>query len=763
MSKQTIDVSQLSGWSGLSEGTQAVTVKTIVNGVENSASSNVVTVEKTLTKQTKEVSLLMVDGDQTILPDANMTMEKAIVKKPATLIPSNIRQGVSIGGVVGEMTGTGKEEVEVSEALDMSNGNQIIPPPDNTKTMSKVTIIKPNTFIAQNIKNGVEIGGITGTYTPEIQIQEKKVTITENGSFTVVPDNNKFLTKVSGTVNVPTSGGGGGLNVEFGDNSPADTSKMWFQEDETNTIEFGVDESKQIETIFPLHVNAASFYSNRDVYSAAVGTKIYLFGLKKGSSDEISNAIVIFHTQTKTTSKLSVVLPLSLYEMCCAVVGTNIYLFGGYVTTKNVSNSIFKFDTLTNTVSTITTATLANPAYSIGCAAVGTKIYLFGGEGVTTSYDTIQVFDTETETITTLSTKLNTAVYWVCAVPFEQSIYLFGHNLDQEDTILKFNTTNNSISTLNTTMVDEGSGIRYGSAVFDNYIFLFPEAFGNGVLKFNTATEKFETVLGEDGNAGDLGRATSVVGNIAYHWYSILSFNCFAYNFDLPQGQVYALQEFDGFYYSNRHPEHLFNVVAPPTKVTIDVKNVYIGNSQNKARFANAYLFESGKWVNINTDNEVPQMPAPIISLVNNTTIQIDTISEMATKIEVFADGVSIGEVEKETSTGYTLTVGSISKTDNPDTPVNNDFGTLTLFKNGSSTGEVIDLLNLQNSDILAQGVTSIKFTYEASSGRYGNSSCSISSIKLGGTLSMGTVYQVTENIDDIIIATTSKADAPAD
>ena len=163
MSKQTIDVSQLSGWSNLSEGTQAVTVKTIVNGVENSASSNVVTVEKTLTKQTKEVSLLMVEGDQTILPDANMTMEKAIVKKPATLIPSNIKQGVSIGGVVGELTTTGKEEVEVSEELNMANGNLVISPPDNTKTLSQVTIIKPDTFIPENIKKDVNIGGIIGT------------------------------------------------------------------------------------------------------------------------------------------------------------------------------------------------------------------------------------------------------------------------------------------------------------------------------------------------------------------------------------------------------------------------------------------------------------------------------------------------------------------------------------------------------------------------------------------------------------------------
>lgn len=154
MSKQTIDVSQLSGWSGLSEGTQAVTVKTIVNGVENSASSNVVTVEKTLTKQTKEVSLLMVEGDQTILPDANMTMEKAIVKKPATLIPSNIRQGVSIGGVVGELTTTGKEEVAGSATIT-TNGSQTFSPPSG-KVFSDFTV-------TTNVSAGIDTSDATAT------------------------------------------------------------------------------------------------------------------------------------------------------------------------------------------------------------------------------------------------------------------------------------------------------------------------------------------------------------------------------------------------------------------------------------------------------------------------------------------------------------------------------------------------------------------------------------------------------------------------
>lgn len=154
MSKQTIDVSQLSGWSGLSEGTQAVTVKTIVNGVENSASSNVVTVEKTLTKQTKEVSLLMVEGDQTILPDANMTMEKAIVKKPATLIPSNIKQGVSIGGVVGELTTTGKEEVAGSATIT-TNGSQTFSPPSG-KVFSDFTV-------TTNVSAGIDTSDATAT------------------------------------------------------------------------------------------------------------------------------------------------------------------------------------------------------------------------------------------------------------------------------------------------------------------------------------------------------------------------------------------------------------------------------------------------------------------------------------------------------------------------------------------------------------------------------------------------------------------------
>lgn len=45
---------------------------------------------------------------------------------------------------------------------------------------------------------------------------------------------------------------------------------------------------------------------------------------------------------------------------------------------------------------------------------------------------------------------------------------------------------------------------------------------------------------------------------------------------------------------------------------------------------------------------QLTQLTTPTISFVSGTTIQIDTIDDNATTIEVFADGLSIGEVQKQ-------------------------------------------------------------------------------------------------------------------
>lgn len=51
---------------------------------------------------------------------------------------------------------------EKTVALDMANGNQIINP-DDGKTMTQATVLKPATMVAGNIKSGVDIGGVVGS------------------------------------------------------------------------------------------------------------------------------------------------------------------------------------------------------------------------------------------------------------------------------------------------------------------------------------------------------------------------------------------------------------------------------------------------------------------------------------------------------------------------------------------------------------------------------------------------------------------------
>ena len=110
---------------------------------------------------------------------------------------------------------TRKPEEEKTVYLNMVNGNQVIPPTDG-KVMSKVTVKKPSTLIRSNIRNNVSIGGIRGTLEEKKPEREKAVTITANGITNVLPDSGQTLSKVIITTNVSGGGGGGGgYNVYF--------------------------------------------------------------------------------------------------------------------------------------------------------------------------------------------------------------------------------------------------------------------------------------------------------------------------------------------------------------------------------------------------------------------------------------------------------------------------------------------------------------------------------------------------------------------
>lgn len=59
------------------------------------------TITTAKTEQTKTVALSMASGDQTITPDTGKVLTQVTVEKPATLAAGNIKDGTTIGGVTG--------------------------------------------------------------------------------------------------------------------------------------------------------------------------------------------------------------------------------------------------------------------------------------------------------------------------------------------------------------------------------------------------------------------------------------------------------------------------------------------------------------------------------------------------------------------------------------------------------------------------------------------------------------------------------------
>ena len=161
------------------------------------------------TEQAKTVDLAMASGNQVVSPDSGKVLSGVTITKPATLVASNIKKGVTIGGVAGSYAPTFATETKTVD-LAMGSGNQVISKSSGKDGMTQVTITKPSTMLPANIKKGVNIGGVVGSLeAPSLQ-NSKAVTITSNGTTTITPDAPYDAMKnVSVTVNVAGTGSSG--------------------------------------------------------------------------------------------------------------------------------------------------------------------------------------------------------------------------------------------------------------------------------------------------------------------------------------------------------------------------------------------------------------------------------------------------------------------------------------------------------------------------------------------------------------------------
>ena len=125
--------------------------------------------------------------------------------------PDSGYDGMSKATIITNVPSTPTEEKTV--ALDMASGNQVITPTSG-KVLSKVTITKPSTMLATNIKKDVNIGGVVGTYegvilptyngllrfasAPTISLSNSTLTITavDNATSYAIYSNNTLLATI---------------------------------------------------------------------------------------------------------------------------------------------------------------------------------------------------------------------------------------------------------------------------------------------------------------------------------------------------------------------------------------------------------------------------------------------------------------------------------------------------------------------------------------------------------------------------------------
>lgn len=114
--------------------------------------------------------LSMSDGDQVITPNEGRVFSKVTVKKPDTLVAENIRKDINIGGVVGNL----KPYVPVVSSelnVEPKTEIQIFTPSENEYydkvNVGAVTSSIDSNIVPENIRNNVEILGVKGTMLPQ--------------------------------------------------------------------------------------------------------------------------------------------------------------------------------------------------------------------------------------------------------------------------------------------------------------------------------------------------------------------------------------------------------------------------------------------------------------------------------------------------------------------------------------------------------------------------------------------------------------------
>jgi N-acetylneuraminic acid mutarotase len=320
-------------------------------------------------------------------------------------------------------------------------------------------------------------------------LQDKSITITENGTTNIVADEGyNGLNNVEVITNVASTGST--MNLFVQEEEPEKKDGIWIQK-----------ESEEINNVAIENIDLTEKWTN-DIgsvrtpiaYGRAIKYKnyIYIFGGKNSSGTALNTACK-YDLNTNTYTNIAD-MPTVMMSYMIGIVGTNIYLFGGSNGSVNQSHA-YKYDILTDTYTRIKDL----PAVRVlsGFASVGTDIYLIGGANASNvKYKSCYKYDTLTDEYIQIADLPVATTNWSCCTDGKNYIYSLGGFTDSGYTnkCYKYDISKNtwtSIASMPQTMGHNASGFINGCA------YMFAGYNGQGrqyVYKYDPSTNKFSTL-----------------------------------------------------------------------------------------------------------------------------------------------------------------------------------------------------------------------------------------------------------------------------
>lgn len=394
------------------------------------------------------------------------------------------------------------------------------------------------------------------------------------------------------------------LNIAYSENPPSDTSMLWVKSAEPS--DSGVIISSNTMNRMAIYTTIGTHPAGKFAESAfaQVDECVYSFGgiiiASDSSTTTRTNRIYKYNMATNTVSQITpsgTTLPY-FQGAAAAAVGTNIYIFGGKGGTSTSSadylSSIYKFDTTTNKLSKLS-ATLPTRKFAFPAVAVNGYIYLFGGySSAEPRTKEIYKFNTFSDTITTCAATLFVGEFGHIAFGLpDGSIRIFpGYRTESGVYYVHWYKPSEDKMYYETVALG-GTANRRGVTV-GNKIYLF---LSNMARCHDTKSHRIynlESPIVE--NRGHL----SSVGYYNGKAYIVGSY----YDTDICEVD-FTFPLASGNYLVEGNPDITPTRLCEAGGFTIDegVAAVYRGNSEGYAEAVDAYLYDadSGAWLNIVT------------------------------------------------------------------------------------------------------------------------------------------------------------------